>query len=499
MSETAIDQQPYIGSYVLESLTTGMYGESENAIREYVQNAFDALRSAVQQKLITDEIARITVTLTAGDQITIYDNGVGVAASAAYTTLTSIGASKKDRQKQAGFRGIGRLAGIAFCDRLTFRTKAQGDDFESTVAYNCVALRNGMNNGTLKLVDLLQSAVSFEQLPSTDKSAHFMEVNLIGLSAAPEVFKDAGRLRTYLAETSPVGFEPSWDKGPAISEYASKTAWAIETARLSLGTSALALKPIYKLYKDAFVGKGDSLQKIEWIEYFLGSSGRWWAWVGHTNQSEIVNEKNVHGLRVRVKNIAIDKTTILDELFTMVNKSYSRFNSYYVGEVHISPSLLIPNARRDGFEDNEAWRQVKKELERELCKPLGKKAYENSKKRQRSLEKIEKDLTKFTAEANKAIRANDVSAKHIVLTKLANLRSKMADVTSDATPETQTKLKTQLQQLNAVQRSIDETLESGDCKAAVQNALEKVFSVLETHLGPSEYRSVKKAIEGALA
>ena len=148
-----------------------------------------------------------------------------------------------------------------------------------------------MNNGTLKLVDLLQSAVSFEQLPYTDKSAHFMEVNLIGLSAAPEVFKDADRLRTYLAETSPVGFEPSWDKGPAITEYASKTAWAIEAARLSLGTSALTLKPIYKLYKDAFVGKGDSLQKIEWIEYFIGSSGRWWAWVGHTNQSEIVNEK----------------------------------------------------------------------------------------------------------------------------------------------------------------------------------------------------------------
>ena len=74
----------------------------------------------------------------------------------------------------------------------------------------------------------------------------------------------------------------------------------------------------------------------------------------------------------------------------------------------------------------------------------------------------------------------------------------MADLTADATPETQTKLKTQLQQLNAVQRSIDQTLESDNCKAAVQNALEKVFSVLETHLGPSEYRAVKKAIEATL-
>lgn len=499
MTETAIEQQPYIGSYVLESLTTGMYGESENAIREYVQNSFDATRSAVQQKILTEDTARIQITLTARDQISIYDNGVGVAASAAYKTLTSIGASKKDRQKQAGFRGIGRLAGIAFCDRLIFRTKAQGDDFESTVTFDCVALRAGMNDGASKLVDLLESAVSFEQIRTKDKASHFMVVDLAGLSTAPEVFKDVDRLRTYLAETSPVSFEPSWEKGAAIAEHASKKAWPIETARLTLGASALTIKPVYKLYKDTFVGKGEQLQKVEWIEYFKGSSGRWWAWVGHTNQSEIVNDKNVHGLRVRVKNIAIDKTTIVDELFTTVNKSYSRFNSYYIGEVHISPALLIPNARRDGFEDNEAWRQVKKELAAELCKPLGKKAYENSKKRQQSIEKIEKDVTKFTSEANKAIRANDVSAKHVVLTKLANLRSKIVDVTAESTPETQSKMKTQLRQLNAVQRSIEQTLTPTDCNAAVQDALEKVFSVLETHLGPGEYRSVKKAIEGALA
>lgn len=260
----------------------------------------------------------------------------------------------------------------------------------------------------------------------------------------------------------------------------------------------MTFKPVYKLYKDAFVGKGNSQQKIEWIEYFRGSSGIWWAWVGHTNQSELLKDKSVHGIRVRVKNIAVDKTTILDELFTMVNKSYSRFNSYYVGEVHISPALLIPNARRDGFEDNDTWRQVRKELSEELCKPLGKRAYDNSKKRQQSFEKLEKDLAKVGAEANKAIRQNDVSAKHVVLTKIATLRSKMADLTSEATPETQTKLKTQLQQLNTIQRSIDKTLESDDCKAAVQDVLDKVFSVLETHLGPAEYGAVTRAIKAAL-
>ena len=34
--------QPYFGGFVLETLTVGMYGESRNAIREYIQNGFDS-------------------------------------------------------------------------------------------------------------------------------------------------------------------------------------------------------------------------------------------------------------------------------------------------------------------------------------------------------------------------------------------------------------------------------------------------------------------------
>ena len=89
-----------MGSYVLESLTTGMYGASENALREYVQNAFDSVRSATQLKMIDADTARIDVLVTGKDQISITDNGVGIAVPAVFRTLTSIGASKKDRQNK---------------------------------------------------------------------------------------------------------------------------------------------------------------------------------------------------------------------------------------------------------------------------------------------------------------------------------------------------------------------------------------------------------------
>jgi len=489
------NEQPYIGSYVLESLTTGMYGESENAIREYVQNAFDAVRSAVHMKLLSDDTARISVTLSGRDQITVYDNGIGIAGTAAYKTLTSIGASKKDRQKQAGFRGIGRLAGIAFCDLLTFRTKAAGEEIESTVTFDCKTLRVGMNDGSSKLVELLQSAVRFTQTPSSFPSSHFMEVTLSGLDDAPEVFKDVDRLRMYLAETSPVPFDPAWTRGLQIGAYAKDKDWPIETAQLVLGTSALTMKPIYKLYKETYPTTGARIQSIESIEYFFDPQRQWWAWVGHSNMSGNFKDKNVHGIRVRVKNIAIDKTTIFDELFASVQRSFARFNSYYVGEVHINPALLIPNARRDGFEDNEAWRNVRTELKERLCRSLASKAYEKSTNLKKSVDTIEKNVTGTVSAVNKAIKSQDATAGHLAMTKIAELRSRIADAAEIAVPEVQVRLKAQLLQLNVAQNGLTKVLGQSDCSKAIAETLERVYTILETYLGPEEYRKIKKAVD----
>ena len=132
MAKVAI-AEPYIGSYVLETLTTGMYAESRNALREYVQNSFDAIRAAIRSKVIKQSEGRIEITLPDDNTLNIKDNGTGLSAVSALGTLTAIGLSKKARHQDAGFRGIGRLAGIAFCNTLSFRTKAAGENTETTV------------------------------------------------------------------------------------------------------------------------------------------------------------------------------------------------------------------------------------------------------------------------------------------------------------------------------------------------------------------------------
>ncbi|WP_189464965.1 ATP-binding protein, partial [Mesorhizobium sp. M2D.F.Ca.ET.223.01.1.1] len=134
-SKPPVAPRPHIGAFVLETLTLGMYGEPRHTIREYVQNSFDSIRAAQRMRYL-DERGKVTITFHE-DAISILDNGLGVPADQAWKVLTSIGASKKDRQRDAGFRGIGRLAGMAYCSELLFRTSFPGETTVSNIRFDC--------------------------------------------------------------------------------------------------------------------------------------------------------------------------------------------------------------------------------------------------------------------------------------------------------------------------------------------------------------------------
>jgi hypothetical protein len=170
---------PLIGSFLLESITTGMYGERRNAIREYVQNSFDGVQSAVSERILRSGKGKITLTVGEDNSLVIHDNGIGLPQRVAVNTLTAVGASRKERGRQAGFRGIGRLAGIAFSNTLQFRTKAVDDTVETIVVFDCDALRKGMlESGAKPAADLIHECVTWRQERVDRATDHYFEVKL---------------------------------------------------------------------------------------------------------------------------------------------------------------------------------------------------------------------------------------------------------------------------------------------------------------------------------
>jgi molecular chaperone HtpG len=490
---------PFIGSFVLETLTTGMYGQSENALREYVQNAFDAVRSATRRGVLAAGEGRIDVTLTDNDSLVIKDNGLGIAAAAAWGTLTSIGASKKDRKRDAGFRGIGRLAGIAFCDTLTFCTKSADEEVETSVIFDCQALRDGMNSesgGGLRLTELLTKAVSIKVAKKKPIGEHYMSVTLAGLEGAPDSFRDADAIRDYLAETSPVDYDPKWKGSKAVLQKAKAAGWSIESVRLYVSGPELPSVAVYKEYQDSYALKGGKNPPLADIKSFGGASERWWGWVGLTGVPGMITDDRVHGIRVRVKNIQVDGTTIFDELFSDVNNSYARFNTWYVGEVHIDPSLLIPNARRDGFEDSSEWTDLKVTLADEICSPLAKRAYAASRDKQKSVETIDGKVASLVQKAGRVAPGN-ADDRYKLLSDVAKIRLTISSALEDAVPDVQLQLKAQLDRLELVKQHLSPPTQLDRAsirKELIDEILEQINELLESELDPEVFSKVKRLL-----
>src|SRR3546814_6190472 len=74
-----------------------MYVEPRDAIREYVQNAFDAIRSSRDGSVALQAPPRLDIVVfESGDGfIQIRDHGTSITAERVWETLTTIGSSRK--------------------------------------------------------------------------------------------------------------------------------------------------------------------------------------------------------------------------------------------------------------------------------------------------------------------------------------------------------------------------------------------------------------------
>ena len=405
---------PRVGAFVLETLTLGMYGEPRHTLREYVQNAFDSIRMAQRLGRLAAR-GRVTVTIEA-DAISIRDNGLGVPCTQAWATLTSIGASKKDRLRDAGFRGIGRLAGMAYCDELVFRTSFAGEATESLVRFDCRRILAAMDpdgGSEMDLADLMGEAVTITMSEPVEKDAHYFEVALRGLLTAPRELTDPAAVSSYLSETVPVPFRPDWTRRDEIEAmYQEVFGNPMDTIDVYVSVDGQE-QAIYKPYKNEVkISKG--LAEIEQIDYFVDPDKQYLVWYGKLSKPAAVTEQLTRGLRVRVRNIQVDGTEIMDGLFRDYQPSYDRFNRWYVGEVHIDPRRVVPNARRDGFEENESWASIKDALVTTVCADLSSAAYAASKKRQTDSEKLLADVEKLVARSEALAQSSRATYDQVV-------------------------------------------------------------------------------------
>lgn len=342
-----------IGKDVLELLSTSMYVDPMTVYREYVQNAADAIDDARSAKILSPKQAgKVDISLDpVSRSIKIRDNGTGISSDAFVSRMCNLGRSAKRGSTSRGFRGVGRLAGLGYCQELLFRSRDAGDERVSELRWDCRKLKSILRAADLEgdLTTLIRDIVSVRRIAGSGFPNRFFEVELKGVVRhRNDRMLNRDEVEEYLSQVAPVPFAPSFRFGEDIS--------AALRAHVELGELEIRIneseKPIYRPHRNKIEiedGEFDKYEDIE-IREVPGTDGgiAAIAWILHHGYSGAIPVRaGVKGLRMRNGNMQIGGHALLEELFPE-----PRFNAWSVGEVHVVDKRVIPNGRRDNFDQN---------------------------------------------------------------------------------------------------------------------------------------------------
>jgi hypothetical protein len=366
-------QEVVVGKDVLELLTAAMYVDPLCIYREYVQNAADAIEDAIAAGLLKEGEGEVQIKVDVSQRlVAIRDNGFGVPNSKFVEQLTAIGASEKRLKVRRGFRGVGRLSGLAYCQQLVFRSRSNASEPVCELRWDVRRMRSVLRDPAFsgRLRDAIVETVTLATAPGAQENAHFFEVRLEGVVRLKnDVLLDEPAIRHYLAQVGPVPFAEGFALGRKIENHMSEKSVSARTFRVVLGASA---EPITRLHADklaARAGADDAFSDVEFIAFEdvdggVGAIG----WIlHHSYLGALAPTSGLSGIRLRRHNVQVGGSELVAPLF-----AEQRFNSWVVGEIHVLDPRIVPNGRRDDFEQNIHYSKLQANLSA-LARSLGRK------------------------------------------------------------------------------------------------------------------------------
>lgn len=342
-----------VGKNFLENLTVAMYDNPLTVYREFIQNAADSIDKAVVSGLMEKKDALIDIHIEKNKRnISVYDNAMGISMREFKKIMKDVADSEKDRNKEKGFRGIGRLAGLGYCDTLVFKTSFKGEDKEAIITWNGAKLKEIVSD-TMQhpTSDQLIDMITDIQYIDAEIEDHYFEVIMRDVTFESDDLLDQNLVIDYLENVAPVPYANFFIFSPKIHEFAKNNGFKIDEYNISVNANAIVKPYKTRLYEgtDNRLRTYDEIHEID-FKIFTNSHGKKiaWLWYGIAKFEKCIpNINKMRCIRLRKENIQIGNEETLGS-----NKGYfrePRGNGYFIGELFVVDNNLIPNARRDYF------------------------------------------------------------------------------------------------------------------------------------------------------
>ena len=411
--------QPTLGVHLLETITKGMYSEPLHSVREYVQNAYDSIRAARRKGLLRPKEGEISVIVDRDSRaVRIRDDGTGLDPEEAAVNLLDLGSSNKagseaDSVQNAGFRGIGRMAGITYCKTLRFET-SNGDGRKCVVEFDAAGINNLTRAGQepTTIIEAIRNNSNIYD-KSEIEGKRYMEVVLEEINEAGAVFLKEDRLQGYLSQVAPVACAPEWsfeEKIRAIADGAESATSLAHVRLIMRDKEGNRRADIRRPFSDTFPAsdqRGKSwtvrVNDVVPLPRAEEESVGWWGWLAVHERRGALGNVPYAGLRIRMHNIGIGEAAILRDLFPTQSHALWCF-----GEIHVTDHRLTPNAQRDDFEDSKQWNIIKEHLRAEAVH-LGKEIRKESNQRSKSVPEYDRRARRIVQKTNSAMESGFVS------------------------------------------------------------------------------------------
>jgi len=514
-----LDHEIIFGKNVIETLSEGMYDNPLFLFREYVQNAADAIDAAIRQCLLCEGDGQIEIVIDADKHlISFEDNGTGIASSNFKSMLADIGNSIKDRKTDKGFRGIGRLGGLGYCQKVRFETSAKGESIRSFMEWDARNLHELLADQTEKIsAGQLIRRISATWEEDCEIDEHYFKVALVNVNSASDELLDIDEVRRYLSMVAPVPFD--YERFRFVSDI---EAFIKDNNLPALHEYTVNLNgdEVRKGYETPLAiekkGKVVDILAVECALLQKGGKTVGWYWYC-VSEFEGVMPVSCwqRGFRLRKANIQIGEYDCLSNHPRHGQKLWreDRGNNYFLGEVHALDENLIPNSRRDYFNQDSACRR----FEAALCEAfLGLHTlYHDASKLRSAVTAIHgAEIAKkdFEKKDKSGVFYNDDTrreAKEKVDTALTRAREAQSTL-EKYKAETQTLPGCEVKPVSLLvekwteqvpARTLPESLPVAPAKTGVANirgedrrVLDEVFAVLDKMLPPDTSASIKEAI-----
>ncbi|HEY6343935.1 MAG TPA: ATP-binding protein [Bryobacteraceae bacterium] len=402
-------------------LSEDLYPRKLEVIREYIQNASDALDD---YRLIADTVEDrwepvIKVSIQ-GRSLLIFDTGTGMDTEE-MAKLKRIAYSEKKQGEEAGYKGIGRLAGIAVADKLKVTSTSYGDPRLHHFEFRAGEMREDVSKKKKSGVQEPASVVinrhtSLWTTDADDPESHYTLVELRDVRENCLDILDVDDLKEYIADIAPVDFAPDAEfrYGSLISTKLRQNLPDYSPKGVYLATSNGERIRIHKPYSNEtmlsapeFIEVRNPDKPQELLAYcWYASKGR--EMLGKVRPAgrifsvdgEDAEEKHrLAGLVYKLFGFSIGDRSLPQR--TLWTTTLTRAQ-WFTGEIHIVDKSILPTTDRSNFVENE-WREklysqardaISSTLNREAQKISdNRQAFETAEKVKKSLEQYQKRLT----------------------------------------------------------------------------------------------------------